>query len=983
MFLVTQYNGDSGGGGWAGFTYGAAATNQAFGPARTAGATLGVQGWGSANDFDSGDASDGAWLIQSVVKSGDTTDHYKNGGDLFSFSHTHNTASALLRIGAELNDAKKIDMDVAEAIIYDRALSSVERQQVETYLATKYAISGPTPPPPGDPIANDDGVLISDGDTIVIDVLANDSDDGSLDPATVTIIDAPDHGSITNQNATTGEVTYDHSGNGSNDSFTYTVDDDLGNTSNVATVSVTIQGSELPIVGFSDEGVLTGIDGPTGIEWLPDGRMLILEKDGTVWIADPSTGNKSQYMQLSNINSGQERGLLEIAIDPAFESTGHIYLFWTPSSPNQAVITRYDHQENSGGLTSTGDLASEFLIWRSNDTYQNCCHYGGGLDFGPDGKLWLSSSDMFTASTPNEGPSGGDNLPSDLSSSAGKVIRVNAQGRTLEWPNAQGVPSGGDGSPANPFVGEAGDDYIWAYGLRNPFRASWDLVNGVFYMGEVGGNQNSLSSEDVHTATLSQPGVNYGWPNCEGTGGTSVNPSTPCDPTHTPPIFSYPRSGGASITGGEVYRGSQFPAAWQGVYFYGDYTKDFIRYLTLDSTGTVVTGDFDFKPSAGLAGSVSTPTIVTVGTDGALYYARYGNGDIRRIVHSSGNGAPVVDSIAVTPLSGDAPLLVDFDATVSDPEGDPMTYEWTFGDGNTTGGTVPAGGVIDTTHTYTVDGSYTAFLEVSDAGKTTLSQVFFIQVGEGNTLPVINVASADVVLGDPPLLVTFTGDASDGDGDDLTYTWHFGDTTTQSGTVGAGGEANGSKTYTVNGTFNAYLEVDDGTATVTSDLIPIQIGTASEIPVTSGLVVSLEADIKVGLDGSDVLDWLDGSGQGNNLTASGDPQYELASTPSGLPSIVLDGTGDKLERLSPGESISGLPSGPDDRSMFIVAEYIDSNVFAGFGYGNGAPNEAFGLVVNGNNDLLTVQGWGAGNDFPSAETGHGCWLAVAVRHPVG
>ena len=141
------------------------------------------------------------------------------------------------------------------------------------------------------------------------------------------------------------------------------------------------------------------------------------------------------------------------------------------------------------------------------------------------------------------------------------------------------------------------------------------------YIGEVGGNQQNLAHDDLHLAGLDQKGAFYGWPFYEGTPNTYVNggaqPAEPEQTSRSPtttspirrqgdfysaPIWSLPHNGvGASLTGGEVYRGDMFPAEWDGVYFYGDYTRDYIRYLVLDETGTQVLGDFAFKPSAAAA----------------------------------------------------------------------------------------------------------------------------------------------------------------------------------------------------------------------------------------------------------------------------------------------------------------------------------------------------------------------------------------------
>ena len=974
MFLVAKYDAVT---AYSGAAFGNGATNQAFGlvAATDQQKNLAVQGFGGANDLVSATPGVGAgWMVQSAVVQSNAVTHYKDGGLIGNGTRTYNTGSARIALAREINYLGFGDMDIAAVLVYDRALNSTEAAQVEAYLQAKY-VGGGTPGGNTAPVAGSDAVVIDAGDSVTIDVLANDTDDSALDPASVTVVSSPTNGTIDSIDATTGEITYTHDGSVDGDSFTYTVDDDEGAVSNVAVVAISLAGSELPLTGFSDEQVLTGINQPTGIAWLPDGRMLVLQKDGTIFIADADTGNKNTYMTIPStaINTGTERGLLDIVLDPNFASNGYFYLYYTQASPERAAIMRFSHVEGGGGLSSTGNFASLTKIWEDTDGYVSCCHYGGGLDFGPDGKLWLSTSDKFTAPNPGEG--GPDtNYPVNLASASGKVIRVNTDGS---------VPDGTDGWPANPYAdGPGGNhDYIWDFGLRNPFRAEWDFIYGKFYMGEVGGNQASLSEEDLHYAALDLPATNHGWPYCEGTSGTSVNSTTPCSPAHRPPIFSYPRNSGSSITGGEVYRGSMFPAEWQGVYFYGDYTRDFIRYLTLDSTGSAVTGDYAFKPSGALPGNTNAVTYIGVGSDGALYYSLYSSDQIRRIVHSGANLAPKIDTISVTPLTGTAPLLVDLNATVSDADSASLTYTWTFGDGTTPeSGPVPPGGVVDTTHSFSADGAFNAYLQVSDGDKSVLSQVFVIQVGDTNAAPTITSTNADVSLGEAPLDVSFTGVADDADGDDLTYTWTFGDGSEASGDVGLGGAADESHTYTADGNYNAVLEVSDGTNSVLSEPITIQVGDAVQVPVTSGLVLLLESDTKVGLAGSDVLDWLDGAGDANSLSATGNPQIVEGATPSGKPGIYFDGIDDSLVRTEPDEAITNLPSGSSDRTLFMVVDYVDANgVFSGFSYGNGAANQAFGLVTNGNNGNLAVQGWGSGNDFPSTTAGQGAgWLSQSV-----
>ena len=178
--------------------------------------------------------------------------------------------------------------------------------------------------------------------------------------------------------------------------------------------------------------------------------------------------------------------------------------------------------------------------------------------------------------------------------------------------------------------------------------------------------------------------------------------------------------------------------------------------------------------------------------------------------------------------------------------------------------------------------------------------------------------------------------------------------------------ADGGFTYTPSAGFTGadsftYQATGGDTATV-----KVNVG-GSGIPVLSGLVASYSADENVSLgSGSNVVGWLDGSGRGNDLVAQGNPIFEEGATATGASAIAFDGAGDILIRDGASDSLNGLPSGSADRTIFAVVDYVDTqNVTAGVVYGNGAPNEAFGLTANSKNDSAQLQGWGASNDFAS------------------
>ncbi|MBG6211981.1 VCBS repeat-containing protein, partial [Labrenzia sp. EL_126] len=180
--------------------------------------------------------------------------------------------------------------------------------------------------------------------------------------------------------------------------------------------------------------------------------------------------------------------------------------------------------------------------------------------------------------------------------------------------------------------------------------------------------------------------------------------------------------------------------------------------------------------------------------------------------------------------------------------------------------------------------------------------------------------------------------------------------------------SDGSFTYTPNAGFTG---TDSFTYQVTGgDAATVTLNVDDGIPVVSGLVAAYESFENVGVSGDNtVAVWLDGSGRGNDLVASGDPTLVAASTPTGEAAIVFDGVGDLLERVDATDGLNGLPSGSADRTMFFVVNYIDDEgVSSGLVYGDGAQNQTFGLVT-ARDEHLEVQGWGSSNDFDSSVDG--------------
>ncbi|TGD73950.1 PKD domain-containing protein [Mangrovimicrobium sediminis] len=750
---------------------------------------------------------------------------------------------------------------------------------------------------------------------------------------------------------------------------------------------------------------------PVYLAQLPDGKLLLLRKKGRIELVDPSTipSPHTLYMQLPDIESGGERGLTSIALDPDFEQNGYFYLFYTHGSTSRNRISRFTH---AGTTASPG---SEVMIWEDNEDWSDCCHYGGGLAFGPDGKLYLTTGEEFDG-----------NQAQDLTRAGGKIIRINKDGS---------IPAD------NPFKDGAGPnlDEIWAVGLRNPYRAHWDLVGNRFYIGEVGGNVHATAREDLH---IGRAGANYGWPFCEG----------PCvDPAYDDPIYSYGHAdvvpNGGAITAGFVYRGNQYPSSYVGAFFFSDYTRGFIRYLELAPDGSVISVN-DFGDALG------APVALIEGLDGAVYFVDY-LGAIKRIVYTAGNQAPVIEAATASPDTGDAPLTVNFSVTASDPESDPMTFDWTFGDGNLGSGQT-------TSHTYTTKGAYDVYVSASDGNRTSIYGPLLIQVGIPPTVTI--TAPADGQLFRPGDLIDFSATASDADGTltDADFQWevqflHNAHTHPALSTTGPSGQlsinTSGHDYHDDTGYEFALTVTDqDGLITVakvavypektdlTLDTIPsgipvfldgiqqptplvydtainfqhlisvpqsvcsadtqynfvswsdggaashlvtvpetgmaltaefVAVGPCNEIPA-SGLVLHLEADAGITSTAGFVESWSDQSGANNSLVAEGDPEL-VTGVLNGNPVVSFDGLYDSFSNAA---ALNGMPAGNGDRTVFLVANYV-SNGFGGFAWGATGCNQAFGTIVDLQGRLM-VQGWCQDFFANVAGTGAGWVIQSAV-----
>jgi len=330
------------------------------------------------------------------------------------------------------------------------------------------------------------------------------------------------------------------------------------------------------------------------------GRIFVVEQAGRIRILDNGVVLPSPFLDISTkLVCCGEQGLLSVAFPPGFAAKGYFYVNYTRAPDGATVVARY---RISAGNANVADPASEEVVLTIPQPFAN--HNGGQLAFGPDGYLYIGMGD---------GGSGGDPLNNGQSPGTllGKILRIDVESGTAPYV----VPLG------NPFVGVDGyRPEIWALGLRNPWRFSFDRLTGDLYIGDVG--QGAVEEVDVQPSGI-PGGRNYGWNIMEG--GGCYNSATCNAAGLTLPIATYDHSQGCSITGGVVYRGAALPAL-QGIYFYGDYCSGRIWGLRMrgaawETAVLPVPGD----PSM---------NITTFGEDeaGNVYVVNYANGDLLKIL---------------------------------------------------------------------------------------------------------------------------------------------------------------------------------------------------------------------------------------------------------------------------------------------------------------------------------------------------------------
>ncbi len=461
--------------------------------------------------------------------------------------------------------------------------------------------------------------------------------------------------------------------------------------------------------GFTDSRVAQ-VDSPTAMAFTPDGRMLIASRPGQLRVHKGGKLLQGSALNIAGkVCDNSERGLLGLAVDPKFATNHYIYIYYTynkhgvcpvkePTNPKNPVnvVERYELSDNNVATFS------KRLI--NNIPSPNGNHNAGDLHFGKDNYLYASVGDGSCDYAEPTKCQYENDASRDRNILLGKILRITRDGGIPPDNPYAGGNSGRCGVTGRTAAKNCKETY--AIGLRNPFRMAFDpdASDTKFRINDVGGGR----WEEIDAG---KKGADYAWNICEGRHdnpyrGGSVNCTAA---PYTPPIHEYSHDTGcSSITGGAFVPDRAWPTSYNRSYLYGDYVCGKIFNLTPKSGGGYTRTTF--MSGLGRGGPVHM-AFGPYGRNQALYYATYTNGgEIRRVSHSTSvNKAPTA-RVTADPTYGTLPLKVTFDASrSSDPNGEPLTYLWDFGDGTKGQTTTPS-----TTHEYTSGGTNTAVLKVQD-----------------------------------------------------------------------------------------------------------------------------------------------------------------------------------------------------------------------------------------------------------------------------
>ncbi|HYE26027.1 MAG TPA: PQQ-dependent sugar dehydrogenase [Clostridia bacterium] len=500
--------------------------------------------------------------------------------------------------------------------------------------------------------------------------------------------------------------------------------------------------------GFVNEKVVGGFSTPIGFAFAPDGRVFVWERRGKIKVVKNGQVLATPFLDISSrVNNAGDRGLIGLALDPAFEVNGYIYISYvyedggdpTSTAPRTERVSRIQADPNNPDIALAG---SELVILGTKNTLpcnpgEDCivneiaAHTVDHLAFGPDGMLYVSVGDGADYRSSTEGSL----RAQDLNSLSGKLLRVTKDGAAP-----------GD----NPFDDQRNSvrSKVYSYGLRNPFRFSFG-PNNELVIGDVGWSK----WEEINFGR----GKNFGWPCYEGGAPQSSFQSkfTLCQnlpvSAVTMPSYTYEHVtgiGGCVIMGPYLQR-SPYPLQYENNIYFADFSNKWLKRANIDAAGQVTS-------VTTFATDLNDPVYLRQGPDGNLYWLSISSGSVYRIRYSGSNNRAPVAAASANPDSGASPLTVNFSsAGSSDPDGNPLTYLWEFGDGATSITPNPS-------HQYVATGvqKFAAKLTVTDTSGATDSAV--VEITLGSSKPTVAITSpANNSTVDPDAVVAFSGGATD------------------------------------------------------------------------------------------------------------------------------------------------------------------------------------------------------------------------------
>lgn len=367
--------------------------------------------------------------------------------------------------------------------------------------------------------------------------------------------------------------------------------------------------------------------------------QFVVQQYGLIKIVENGSVRTPEFLDLRSVasTSGSERGVLGLAFPPDYETTRRFYVNYTSRSTGATQVVRYLRDANNRYIA---DPNPDTILMTVSQPFSN--HNGGGINFGPDGYLYIGMGD---------GGSGGDpiNHGQRPTSLLGKMLRINVEGE-----GAYTIPID------NPFVDDDpidALDEIWAFGVRNPWRWTFDSLTGAMVMADVGQDRY----EEVNYEPAGAGGRNYGWRRREGAHNFNLSLPPAYEPL-TEPILEYFHNVGFSITGGYVYRGTELGPEFCGRYFFADYVTRrlwSVQIIVDEETGEVeATGLVEHTAEVGGTGQVGAVSSFGVDASGEVYIVNF-SGQVRRIVTNATIAQPTsVTRVRGIPGSGDVSDLL-------------------------------------------------------------------------------------------------------------------------------------------------------------------------------------------------------------------------------------------------------------------------------------------------------------------------------------